>query len=91
VGFVRSDQDIQRAARELGVSEEKLRRAIDNGELWQLAGELAQLGRGSDYVARCLGIPEEGLRGYMRHLAEERRQEEERRNAPPSWVENPPS
>jgi hypothetical protein len=34
-------------------------------------------------VARYLEIPEEALRGYVASLAEERRREEERRNATP--------
>jgi hypothetical protein len=42
-------------------------------------------------VARYLEIPEEALRGYVASLAEERRREEERRNATPSWLEYPPS
>jgi hypothetical protein len=42
-------------------------------------------------VARNLEIPEEALRGYVADLVAERRREEERRNATPSWLEDPPS
>lgn len=94
-----SDEDIKRAAEKLRISEAKLRDLLamaDTEEFMLQAVWLAEGGRGIESVARTLGINEAVLRKALLRKWEADRwearlREEKARNAPPSWLEDPPS
>jgi hypothetical protein len=99
----KSSKEIKRAANNMGVDERWLRNLLetpDHAEFMEQAIDLALSGRGSELVARGLGIDEKEFHRQCvkaseqrkREEAERRRAEEERRKRmPPSWLEDPPS
>jgi hypothetical protein len=87
-----SDEDIKLAAHRLGIPEEELRHAIKKGGLWELAVQKSWAGSPPpEHVARVLGLDEDALSSYVWGQKAALRREEERRNRPPSWLEDPPS
>jgi hypothetical protein len=89
---LKSDEDIELASHRLGIPEEKLRRAVKYGGLWELAAQWSMSGSPPpEYVASVLGLDEKALSSYVLGQKEARLREEELRNQPPAWLENPPS
>jgi hypothetical protein len=89
---LKSDEDIKLASHTLGIPEEELRRAVKYGTVWDLAVQSSMSGSPPpEYVARVLGLDEKALSSYVLGLKEARLREEELRNQPPAWLEDPPS